>query len=86
MTRAREGEFWDLTFGMDARVSMIAFVQAWAGIESVFVCDGCEEVIWIPQRELGTRHDIETTREAAIALAEKDGAASGLPRWTESKP
>jgi len=88
MTKPRKGEFWDLTLGVDTKVSVlkITYVQAWAGVESVFEDEGHEEVVWLPRRKLGKEHAVKTTEAAATKLAEKDGRASGLPRWTEPKP
>jgi hypothetical protein len=88
MTKPREGEFWDLTFGLDPKAEKVKtrYVQTWAGVESVFTDEGQEEMVWLPRRKLGPRREVETTTEAAIALAEKDGEASGLPRWMEPKP
>lgn len=86
--KARPGEFWELTLGVDLKSPKlkVRYVQAWAGVESVFEDEGHKEVIWLPRCRLGKAHAVKTTEAAATKLAEKDGAASGLPRWTEPKP
>lgn len=89
MKKARTGEFWDLLLSVDLKAKgsglKITYVQAWAGVESVFEDEGYEKVIWLPRRRLGERHDVVTTEAKARALAKTDGEASGLPHWTEPK-
>ena len=89
MKKARAGEFWDLMLTVDLKAKTtglrVTYVQAWAGVESVFEDEGREMVVWLPRRRLGEPHEVVTTEAKARTLAKKDGEASGLPHWTESK-
>jgi hypothetical protein len=89
MKKPRAVESWGLVFTFDTKncgPARVTHVQAWAGVERVASENGREHRFWVPCSILGEPHKVVTTEADARTLAEKDGAASGLPPSAESTP